>query len=89
MITKDNVKEVMDAITKKDIDTVIDAGEDFILLELHIFNTGGSVSITCLPYSEEVEQEANDNGQLFCDFDTFLQLFKDSESVNPFLIELI
>lgn len=89
MITRDNLSDVMDAITKKDIDTAISTDQDYVLLELHVFNAGFNVSLTAMPYSEEVETEASDNGQVFCDFDAFVEMFKESESVNPFLIQLL
>jgi hypothetical protein len=40
-----------------------------------------------MDYDEETENDANNNGQLFCDKDTFLQLYKESKSLNPFLME--
>lgn len=79
----------MDEITKEDIEKVFNSDEDYLALQLYIFNAGYIVelhSIEPLTYdSEEIEA----NGGLVMDKDDFLRLFKESESTNPFLIELI
>jgi len=89
MITQDNITEILDSLTSDQISKVKEDWNEYILLEVHCTNSCVWSTIESVEYDEEVEQEANDNGQLFCDFDTFLQLFKDSNSINPFLIELI
>jgi len=89
MITKENLKSVMDAITKEDIEKVFNSNDDYLALQLYIFNAGYVVELNsiepCTYDSEEIEA----NGGLIIDKDDFLRLFKESESINPFLIELI
>lgn len=89
MITRDNLSEVLDMLTEIEIKTADESGKDHILLEVSYSNACVWANLTACDHSEETESEANDNGNLFCDFDTFLQLFKDSDSINPFLTELI
>ena len=89
MITPENLSEILNMLTEIEIKTAFERNEDYVLLSLAICNAGGYASLDCLPYHEETESEANASGNLFCDKDTLLQLFKDSNSINPFLMELI
>jgi hypothetical protein len=86
MITKDNLASVMDALTEEQIETAINSDGDDVALYV---NGYGSVYLEPFDYNEDNEDDIFSTGGLICDKDTFLQLFKDSESVNPFLIELI
>jgi hypothetical protein len=88
MITPDNLNDVLNSLQADNIKEVYDKYLEYILLEVFIYNTGHKAQLTAHEYNEEVEQEANDNGQLFCDMDTFLQLVKESETTNKHLLEL-
>jgi len=89
MITKENLKSVMDSITKEDIEKVFNSNDDYLSLQLYIFNAGYFVELNSIePYTNKSE-EIEANGGLIIDKDDFLRLFKESESINPFLIELI
>lgn len=89
MITKENITELLDKLTLEHIKPCFESNNDYVLFEVSIFNSGYYVRIESMDYSEEVEEEAQSVGNVFCDKDTFLQLFKDSDSINPYLIELI
>lgn len=78
MITPDNVKAVFEQISKEGLLYALDHESDYLLVELHIFNAGAIVSIEAMDYDEEKEQEAADNGNLFCDKDDFLRLWEES-----------
>lgn len=88
MITKDNISEVLNSLTAEQIENVMDAKCDHVCLWI-----GGYGQIYFDPiHSNCVEigkKCAEETGGIFCDKDTFLQLFKESDSINPFLIELI
>ena len=79
MITRDNIKEFIQTIPTETIQEELDKPQDFILLQLHIFNVGGYVTIESLDYNEEVDEEAQASGNLFCDKDSFLQLCSELE----------
>lgn len=78
MITASNFKDVINLIDSESLTNAINDNNDFLLLNLYIFNTGATAEITSVEYNEDVEQEANDNGNLFIDKDNFLQLLEDN-----------
>jgi hypothetical protein len=79
MITRDNVREVFDAISKEDLDSVMSSKHDMCLLTV---NGYGWVNLSSSGDFEEDEQEAINTGGVHCDKDSLLQLFKDSGSTN-------
>ena len=89
MITPENLTYLFDNLKADEITKAFESHFDYLAFECHIFNTGCNATLEAFEYSEKREQEITNNGNLFCDKETFLQLFKDSDSLNPFLIELI
>jgi hypothetical protein len=77
MITKDNIKEVLSSITTSDIELAMEEKGDYVLVQLHIFNTGAYGSIHGMDYDEEISQIAADSGDLFIDKDEFLRLVEE------------
>jgi hypothetical protein len=77
MITQSNLKEVINLIDTESLNNAINDSGDYLLLNLYIFNVGATAEISSVEYSEDIEQEANDNGNLFIDKDNFLQLLSD------------
>lgn len=86
MITRDNLSSVLDMLTEEQIKNSMEAKTDYVLLTVGGY---GYVSLTPSFDYEEDEQEADATGGILCDKDEFLRLFSESESINPFLIELI
>jgi hypothetical protein len=86
MITKENFSSVFDALTEEEINDTMDARTDMVLLTV---NGYGYVSLTPSFDYEADQEEAEATGGIWCDKDEFLRLFSESESINPFLIELI
>ena len=86
MITRDNLSSVLDILTEEQISNAMEAKTDMVLLTV---NGYGYVSLTPSFDYEEDEQEAEQTGGILCYKDEFLRLFSESESINPFLIELI
>ena len=89
MITKENLNSVMDNITQSDIENVFNSNNDYLALQLYIFNSGYKVELNSIDILTNEAEEITANGGIVCDKDNFLELFKESESLNPFLIELI
>jgi hypothetical protein len=79
MITKDNIKELIQTIEPAYIDAAINGDGDFILLQSHITNVGASGTIESIDYNEEIEEDAAANGHLFVDKDEFLRLAEELE----------
>jgi hypothetical protein len=79
MITKENIKHFIESIPTETMQSEIDKPHDFILLQAHIFNVGGYATIESLDYNEEVNENAQANGNLFCDKDAFLRMCEDLE----------
>lgn len=86
MITRDNLTSVLDMLTEEEINDTMDARTDMVLLTV---NGYGYVSLTPSFDYEADQEEAESTGGIWCDKDEFLRLFSESESINPFLIELI
>ncbi len=86
MITRDNLTSVLNSLTEKQINEAMESNTDMILLTL---NGYGYASLTPSFNYEEDKEEAQSTGGIWCDKDEFIRLFSESESINPFLIELI
>jgi hypothetical protein len=86
MITRDNLSSVLDMLTEQEINDTMDARTDMVLLTVSGY---GYVSLTPSFDYEADQEEAEATGGIWCDKDEFLRLFSESESINPFLIELI
>ena len=74
MITKDNVKQVLELLTPSSIRLAMDEVGDYVLVELFTFNVGSSATIRSMDYNEEVEQDAAASGDLFIDKSEFERL---------------
>jgi len=79
MITKENIKEFIESIPTETMQAELDKPNDFVLLQSHIFNGGGYATIESMDYDEEVDEQAQASGNLFCDKDTFLQMCSELE----------
>lgn len=79
MITKENIKEFIESIPTETMQAELDKPNDFVLLQSHIFNVGGYATIESMDYDEEVDEQAQASGNLFCDKDTFLQMCSELE----------
>lgn len=77
MITRENFKELMSTIDTNTINLEYWKNNDYIHLQAHIFNTGGYLTISSVDYSEELEEEANANGDILTDKDNFARLLKE------------
>lgn len=79
MITKNNLKELIQTITPSDIDGAMNGDGDYVLLQAHIFNVGAFATIHNMHYDALVESDAIASGALFIDKDTFLQIANELE----------
>ena len=85
MITRHNLKEYFNLLTKKDISEVIDSNLDYIGCYIN-----GYGYVYAVPMGvKDSEEDLLSMGGFKCDKDDFLRLFIESESNNPFLLELI
>ena len=76
MITRDNLKEVLESLTIEQINKEIDKNGDYVGLWLSFFNSGSVARLKSYRTANQ-EKHYSDNGQLFCDKDTFLQLLSE------------
>lgn len=79
MITRDNIKELLQSLTEEEVSKVINEAGDYIGMQCLISNSGYTVKLESHDYDEDVERDLSDNGNLFCDKDTFLQLAKECD----------
>ena len=81
MITKHNLKAVFNSLSLAEVEAAMDSDGDNVALEV---NGYGYVYLnSTADLSEEEVQEIEDNGNIVCDKDVLLQLFVESESLNP------
>ena len=87
MITKDNLTEVLNLLTEKEINETMNAKSDYVGLWVTGYGNANleSVNINDLEQIESIES----TGGVICDKDDFLRLFEESESINPFLIAFL
>jgi hypothetical protein len=88
MITKDNLTEVLNSVTEKDISEAMNAKSDYVALWLSSYGHVNLESINLFK-DEEREEDILATGGLICDKDDFLRLFTESESINPFIIQYL
>ena len=82
MITSDSLKNILILAGVENVQKELDANYDYIYLELNIYNAGGSAFIKSMDYDEETDDEARENGQLFCDKDDFRRLIKEATDLK-------
>ena len=74
MITKENLKVVLEDLTVSEVEAAINGKEDYLLIELHQSNGVFCTTIECREYDEETEADAGMTGDLFLDKDDFLRI---------------
>jgi len=86
MITKDNLTEVMNLITEKQVNEVMNSNTDYLGLFIDGYGNVFLESINLFK-DEEREEEILSTGGVIIDKDDFLRLFMESGSLNPFIME--
>lgn len=78
MITRDNIKEVLNNLKPAEIQKAEEEPGDFFVINLHVFNVGFFTTIEGREYCQEEEQAASDNGNLFIDRSEFFRIFEET-----------
>lgn len=86
MITKDNFKEIVNNISELDIYEALHSNNQYISLYI-TGNVGMVIFNGHIEYSEDEDEEIQSAGGLYCDIDSFLQLCKESEVINPAIVD--
>tara|TARA_R110000803_G_scaffold191603_1_gene254290 strand:- start:199 stop:456 length:258 start_codon:yes stop_codon:yes gene_type:complete len=85
MITQNNLKSYFDSLTAKDVSEAMESNVDYIGCYIN-----GYGYVYAIPMDGDMcEDDLMSMGGFQCDKDDFLRLFMESESLNPFLLELI
>lgn len=71
MITKDNLKDVIQTIPFEDVLNAIDADGDYLLIVLHTFNAGSFGTIESVDFDEDEQTKHIGDGNLYVDKDQF------------------
>jgi hypothetical protein len=88
MITTDNFKQIAEELTTEQVNKALgNYNKDHISLEVFIFNAGHQIKLTARTYNRRTEKEHEDNGQLYMDTDSFLQMCEESGVENPAIKE--
>jgi len=82
MITTANFKELIQTIRPEELQQEIDGMEDYILMEVHIFNVGGYATVKSMHYNTETDENASSTGNLFLDKDDFLMLLEETQALE-------
>lgn len=90
MITNENLKFYFEDLNKQQIRDLADSNGDFVAMRLSVFNVGAVAHVERGDYNEEIEEEMQSNGDIYCDMDSFLQLYIESRAFNKHIeIELL
>ena len=80
MITNENFKEVIYLAGIENIKKQLSkVKNDYCFLQVFVYNIGATAKFKTCQYSRRKEREIVNDGNLFCDIDTFLQICKDKE----------
>ena len=79
MITKDNLTECLNQLSKEEIEDAMASNEDYILFEL---NSMGVVFFMATDFDEQLEQNTINDGNVFIDKDNFGILINESNSIH-------
>jgi len=82
MITRDNVRDVFDAITKEQVVKTMNSNVEYCLLEVL---SNGIIYLSPATNFKVAEESALESGGIVCDKDALLRLFIESGSKNPFI----
>lgn len=83
MITKDIFEDFfVNHIDEASFIEEFNKNHDYMLLELHVFNTGGFFTFESMDYCDLTNTEAADSGNLFVDKDSLSSFISE---VNPAL----
>lgn len=92
MITSETITQYFDDLTKEDLKDFHISG-DYVGCWFNISNSGAVARIEYFDTFPDEESEESENilstGGFIADKDYFLRMFKESESINPFVIELL
>lgn len=77
MITREILPEVINMINDHLFVEEWQKPNDWMLIELHTFNAGSTVSVESKDYSERTEQYAYENGNIFGDKDDIGRLIEE------------
>lgn len=72
MITKENIKEILQDLSKEYIENAVNKNHDYIGLWVHTANAGFHATLVSYDYDKAIEKEFEDNGMMFIDKDTFM-----------------
>lgn len=87
MITSDNISSVFNTLSEQDVENTMNSSHDYVILEAHVTNSGWFSTLSSAEFDEDEQNEVLANGGVYCDKDVLLQLFKESDSVNKFLLK--
>lgn len=87
MITRNNITEVLNSLTKEQVNEVMQSNSDNVGLYVDGYGNVYFESVEC--NDTEREEEILSTGGIVCDKDNLLSLFMECESINPFLLQLI
>jgi hypothetical protein len=78
-ITKENIAEVLSSLDKDAIKSAMDYPSDWVMIQLNTFNAGWYATINGVDYTEDLEEEVKNNGDLFIQKDQLELLFTENE----------
>ena len=87
MITRDNITEVLNSLTREQVNKVMNSNNDNVGLYINSYGSVYFESVEC--NDTEREEEIISTGGLVCDKDNLLSIFMECESINPYLLQLI
>ena len=77
MITRENIKQVIENLHPAEIEGALISDGDYVLIRLHVFNVDSYTTIQSMDYSEDTDEWAAKTGNLFIDKSSLLNLLQE------------
>lgn len=82
MITKDNIKEILEDLSVKEITKVLNSKKDYVELWVHVANAGFYTTAKPYVYNRGKELNCERNRQLFIEKQDFERMLEENEISN-------
>ena len=83
MITRDNIKSVLKAITPEDLKAIEESDKDYVVIMLWIVNTGYHVEANAFDFCPREMDQIVNNGHCWMDRDEFYELLATELDFKP------
>lgn len=81
MITRENLKEVLELLPSDSIEECCNGCKEYVKLILHVSNIGSYATLEETDYDELEEHETIESGDVYCSKDDFLTILQEQNII--------